>query len=69
MRISLRKPTVVRPREDCNSQVVGDLLPDYIADMLRDSRLDTFEEHLLDCKHCQHFLLMFFAKQIPSRSC
>lgn len=37
----------------CNSPAFGELLPDYIAELLADSIEEEVEEHLLDCLHCR----------------
>lgn len=37
----------------CNSSALGELLPDYIAELLADPIEEEVEEHLLDCLHCR----------------
>lgn len=37
----------------CNSPALGELLPDYIAELLADSIEEEVEDHLLDCLHCR----------------
>lgn len=37
----------------CNFPALGELLPDYIAELLADSIEEEVEEHLLDCLHCR----------------
>jgi|SRR5205085_2982777 len=39
--------------EVCNSPEIGELLPEYIADLLADSVAEAVEDHLLDCLYCR----------------
>ena len=42
------------PTEGCTSPSLGELLPDYIAELLKDSIAREIEEHLLDCLPCRN---------------
>jgi hypothetical protein len=37
----------------CTSPAMGELLTDYIAELLADSIQEEVEDHLLDCLHCR----------------
>lgn len=40
-------------REVCTRPTLGELLPDYILDLLADPAAEELEDHLLECRHCK----------------
>lgn len=46
-------PARVRFLKPCVCPEVGDMLPEYIVELLSDEAAKEFEEHLLACGHCR----------------
>lgn len=53
--------------DSCNSSDVGELLPEYILDLLEDSEAEEVEDHLLDCLHCREKYLNIFGIRSEAR--
>jgi anti-sigma factor RsiW len=45
--------TETQSREVCTRPALGELLPDYIVDLLEDPAAEEVEDHLLECRHCK----------------
>lgn len=54
-------------REECTCPALGELLMDYVVDLLKDSAAAEVEEHLLDCLHCRETYLKMLSLEGPCR--
>jgi anti-sigma factor RsiW len=56
-----RKSTEAQSAGACTCSPLGELLPDYIIDILEDSVAREVEDHLLDCPPCREKYLKIIA--------
>ena len=54
-------------RDDCTYPTLGEMLPDYVVELLGDSASAAVEDHLLDCLHCRETYLKMLRIDAPRR--
>jgi len=54
-------------QEECIYPALGEMLPDYVVELLEDTAAAGVEDHLLDCLHCRETYLKMLTLEAPRR--